>query len=129
MSKSGTIGDSLADEIFAALSSFNDVDLLEQEIESVKAQEQDRLVFDLKDSFSVNRLVLRRCGTFSALIVSHAYELHKGHYESCCYEDQFERYEASESHSCTCVSLLLCVSPLFSNNINWYRYTATVFVM
>ena len=73
MSKSGTIGESLADEIFADLSSFNDVDLMEQEIESVKAQEQDRLVFDLRDSFSVNEARVAVVAERSrALIVSHA---------------------------------------------------------
>ena len=73
ISKSGTIGGSLADEIFADLSSFNDVDMMEQESESVKTQVQDRLVFDFKDSFSVNEarvaVVAERT---RALIVSHA---------------------------------------------------------
>ena len=131
MSKSGTIGESLADEIFADLSSFNDVDLMEQEIESVKAQEQDRLVFDLKDSFSVNEarvaVVAERT---RALIVSHACtsstKAITNHAVMKISLNDTKHRKVIPVRVCVCVflSFPLCLATTY-----WYRYTATVFVM
>ena len=78
LSKSGTIGGSLADDIFADLSSFNDVEFMEKENDSAQQilQQQQRPqqpTFNYKDSFSVNEarvaVVAERT---RALIVSHA---------------------------------------------------------
>lgn len=76
LSKSGTIGGSLADDIFADLSSFNDVEFMEKENDSAQQMLQQRPqqpTFNYKDSFSVNEarvaVVAERT---RALIVSHA---------------------------------------------------------